>query len=493
MFTHFSSPKSLIFDVLRAIVSRPTSHAIFTGRLSPRIFTSHRIESTSRSYSTLGNSLEEDILKAYDNGKSKSTGKKRSVPYIPVVKKGTNGEKITVNGYTLKKKKEKPTNIEEYNRRIMFAVKDNKINKATKILREVEESNIKTNVQTYSIIVHGFCKQLDLFRARKWLDRMLRRSIKPNVFVYTSLIDGFMRSANISKAEDMFRLMMKRNIQPSLVTYNVLMHNSIRQLDIESALKFWGNLLQAGLKADAYTYAIILHGLGEESRIDEAWNLFGLMKEEGIVANEVVITTLMGMHVKHKDNEYAVQLFKDFFESKTELKLVPTPHTRNVLLNATISSTDLETIKKVYNQYIHTLENPKQTESLYFVGANILTYTTFMRAFLRHNDLFMVGQVYEDMKKRNIQPTIVTYSTLMLAHAYVPDPVSCQNIFNELKKGGIEVNVAIYTILMRAWAKSGNREMVKSVYKEMKNDNIKPNKYTMEVLRWGSNDINSWS
>ncbi|KAG1470956.1 hypothetical protein G6F56_002393 [Rhizopus delemar] len=454
------------------------------------MLTANRYEAIGKSYATLANSFHEEYLDTKKNIDSK--GKSRAKKWFsPIKRKTEDGREITVNGYTMKQKKEKPKTVKEYNKLIVYALMEDKLNKAIKYLREIESRDLRPNLQTYSMVINGYSKQSDMIRARKWLDRMLRKGIKPDSYIYTSLIDGFMRCADIDKAEDIFRLMLKKRIKPSLVTYNVLMYSSVKQLDMASALKFWGNLLDAGLKADVYTFAIILHGLGHESRIDEAWNVFELMQKENVKANEVVATTLMGMHVKHKDNEYAVELFKEFFGLQATHKLKPTQHTRNVLLNAVISATDIETVKIFYSKYNESLSNPTDTESPYFLGANVFTYTSFMRAFLRHDDLSMVARVYADMKARHIQPTLVTYSTLMLAHAYVPDPMSCQNILEELKKGGIELNVVLYTIVMRAWAKAGNWEMVKSTYNQMKKNNIEPNKHTMEVLRWGSNDSNN--
>ncbi|CAO3615018.1 unnamed protein product [Mucor hiemalis] len=169
-------------------------------------------------------------------------------------------------------------------------------------------------------------------------------------------------------------------------------------------------------------------------------------------------------------------------DSKKPLKM--TDHTRNVLLNAIISKAESETINKYYNQYKATLNDKKHKPSALFVGANVYTYTSFMRAFLRRDDLEMVSQVFNDMTARNIKPTLVTYATLMLAHAFKPDPESCNRMLQELKKGGVELNAVLYTIVMRAWAKAGKWEQVKETYETMKQDNIQPSKITMEVLRY---------
>ncbi|KAG2205760.1 hypothetical protein INT47_003943 [Mucor saturninus] len=438
-------------------------------------------------YSTQASPLELDdgVTDVHALTAEKKT-KKRYDKFKSVTKKTVDGKKKVYNALTQKTKKVKPTTVSEYNQLIIYTVMEDRVNKAILYLREMERSGLKPDILTYTMIINEYSKQSDMIRARKWVTRMLKNGVEPDAYIYTSLIDGYMREANLDNAEAMFRIMMKKKIKPTLVTYNILMHHSVRQLNMESALKFWGNLLEAGLKSDVYTFAIILHGLGDEGRVDEAWRVFKTMEQEKVDVNEVVATTLMGMHVQQHDNEYAIQLFNQFFTSETGRKPLPvTDHTRNVLLNAVVGQADSETINRYYELYKNTQIDKNAPISPLFVGANVYTYTTFMRAFLRRDNLPMVSQVYADMVARHIQPSLVTYSTLMLAHAYVPDPESCVRILNELKKGGVELNAVVYTIVMRAWAKAGKWEKVKSTYEMMKQDNIQPTKLTMEVLRYG--------
>lgn len=499
---HLPLSRSVIVDVLRAIVSRPISNYKTLPPSKPLILTwrnktSTRFKSCTphRGYSTqasplpfpdkvdTGRHLGGDPLVSDDESPEEETDDntkaKKKDEYHRLTTRDAKGKvRTNVKGYTLKHKKTKAVTTAEYNRLMMYAIRENRVNKAISIFREMEQQHIKPDKYSYSMIIHGYSKQSDLTRAIKWLNRMLSRDIKPDAHIYTSLIDGYMREANVTKAEKMFRIMMKFNMKPTLVTYNILMHHSVRQLNVESALKFWGNLLDAGLESDVYTFAIILHGLGCEGRVDEAWRVLKRMQEENVDVNEVVATTLMGMHVKQHDNEYAIQLYDKFFKNP---KLRPTSHTKNVLLNAVISKADTNTIKEYYQEYQNSLND--QCDSPLFLGANVFTYTSFMRAFLRRDDLAMVSQVYADMTARNIQPSLVTYATLMLAHAFVPDPESCNRILNELKKGGLELNAVIYTIVMRAWGKAGRWDKVKETYDLMIEDNIKPTKSTMEVLR----------
>lgn len=488
--------RSVIVDVIRAIISRPISNF----KTQPLTFTCTNKKivtcSTQRLYSTHATSLaikesnenKPELISPLDNDTKK---KEKIEKYHLLSTVDANGRiRKNVKGFTLKEKKEKPKNVLEYNRLMLFASRQDRLNKAIRIFREMENSGLKPNVCSYTIIINGFSKQSDMKRARRWFRRMYENNVMPDANVYTSLIDGYMREANVDQAENIFKKMMKKKIKPTLVTYNILMHHSVRKLNTESALKFWSSLLEAGLKSDVFTFAIILHGLGNEGRVDEAWRIYKTMQEESVDVNAVVATTLMEMHVKQHDNEYALNLFNNFFHKNSNLR--PTAHTRNVLLNAIVSQADNDTIQKYYEQYLNSLKETTATESPLFAGANVYTYTTFMRAFLRRNNLLMVSQVYQDMISRHIQPSLVTYATLMLAHAYVPDPEACQRIFTELKNNGIELNAVIYTIVMRAWAKAGRWGKVKDTYDLMKKDNIKPTKLTMEVLRYGrsrSNEI----
>ncbi|ORZ14758.1 hypothetical protein BCR42DRAFT_452490 [Absidia repens] len=532
---HIPFSQSVIINVLRAITSRSIStnsaatttcslHSSTTRSLtSPYFWTSkvlsapeidnilpfkRQLHCTASTRSTASEAFEynnnDDIARSLCNNNMNqhihdksilaiktSTGK---IKWYRQIYRPSLGKYAT--GYHFKETKYKT--VDDYNKRILFAVMNGQQNMAINYLREMERRQLKPDVYIYTMIINGYSKQSDMTRATKWMKRMRRNGRVPDVYTYTSLIDGYMRLCDLDKVEGIFKRMIRESIQPNLVTYNVMMHHSVLKLDMEAAVKFWGKLSEAGIQPDVYTYAIMIHGLGDDGLVDEAWRIFDKMKKQNVDVNHVVATTLMGIHVRHKDNAYAIQLFQEFFEQQKQL--VPTRHTRNILLNATMGHTSLSNIKTYYQQFISLLDNryssnndETPTHSVlwgdhYNVSNNVYTYTSFMRAFLRHNDIGMVTQIYKDMLTRQVKPTLVTFATLMLAHAFVPDPHACENMLKELQSHNIKANAALYTIVMRAWAKAKHWDQVKRVYDEMKLDKIQPNKMTLEVLRWAKNE-----
>lgn len=510
---HLCYSRSVILDVLRAIVSRspppPPSIALRKGYSHPCQATNfitraplHHHNSTSlyrrflhtKQAQPLAQEIDVmDILQELEPERA-PTQRERSkeCPRDATVKKRRRKLPWWVENHYgsrgLKPKRLKNRNFEQFNRAIYYTVLQQQMNKAVNLLKDMEHRGIKPDVSTYTMIINGYCRATDMERAMKWFYRMKKNNVEPDVFTYTGLIDGYMRIADVPHAEGLFRSMMNKGIRPNRVTYNILMHQSVMQLDIETAVRFWGNLVEAGLRPDVYTYAIMIHGLGLEGQLDKAWRLYDNMVRQEINVNEVVATSLMGMHVKAHDNNHAIQLFRRFF---IEEQRPMTAHTRNVLLNALIAGADLPTIQSYYQQYLDFLNLPKDQRAdsapiLFEAGAHVVTFTTFMRSFLRRDDLPMVSQVYQDMMARNIKPTTVTYGILMLAHAYIPDPHSCAKILQEIKAAGLPPNAVLYTIVMRAWAKAGNWEETKKTYEEMKAANIQPTKLTMSVLNWGS-------
>lgn len=506
---HLCYSRSVILDVLRAIVSRspppPPSIVLRKGYSHPCHATNfitraplHQHNSTSlyrrfvhtKQVQPLEQELEVmEVLQELEPERAPTQHERPKE--CPRDKNSVQRQKLPwwVKGhYGPRKLKPKSQKNRKYNRGIYYAVLQQQMNKAIKLFKEMEDKGLKPDVSTYTMIIHGYCRATDMDRAIKWFHRMKRNQVEPDVFTYTTMIDGYMRMADVPNAEGLFRSMMTKGIRPNRVTYNTLMHQSIMQLDIETAVRFWSNLVKAGLRPDVYSYAIMIHGLGMEGQLDKAWQLYDNMVQQQINVNEVVATTLMGMHVKAHDNNHAIQLFRRFFiQDRRPL----TAHTRNVLLNALIANADLPTIQSYYQQYLDFLNLPKDQRAasppiLFEAGAHVVTFTTFMRSFLRRDDLPMVSQVYQDMMARGIKPTIVTYGILMLAHAYIPDPHSCNKILQEIKAAGLAPNAVLYTIVMRAWAKAGKWEETKKTYEEMKAANIQPTKLTMSALHWGS-------
>ncbi|CAO3695811.1 unnamed protein product [Rhizopus stolonifer] len=88
MFRHLSSSGSVIIDVLRAIVSRPsTNHTFSTRCISHEMLTANRYETIGKLYATLANSFHEEYLDTKKDTDSK--GKSRAKRWFSPTKRKT--------------------------------------------------------------------------------------------------------------------------------------------------------------------------------------------------------------------------------------------------------------------------------------------------------------------------------------------------------------------------------------------------------------------
>ncbi|KAG1106145.1 hypothetical protein G6F42_016867 [Rhizopus arrhizus] len=210
---HFLLSRSVIFDVLHAIVSRPMStHHTKQPLLAVKSSSLYAKRDISRFYSTQTLALDTESIHAH----SPRRKPQRKEKYHRLTTKDAKGTKKSVKGYTLKSKKEHSLSVEEYNRFIFQAVQENRINKAINLMREMENKHLTPTIQTYTIIINEFSRQSDMDRANKWLNRMQRNGIIPDAHIYTTLIDGYMRQTDLDQAESIFRLMMDRNVKPTI-------------------------------------------------------------------------------------------------------------------------------------------------------------------------------------------------------------------------------------------------------------------------------------
>jgi pentatricopeptide repeat protein len=445
-------------------------------------------------------------------GASSYNKSKKSVLFQRTFEKGTvdTVPKASEGTYFTRYKRPKPvvSTTANINRRLkQLLLNEGRINAAIKFLRDIEVNQKRgltegPDLKSYTMLVQSYGRLNNMTSAVAWFKRMQSRGIKSDVNIYTTLIDGFMRVSDVDQAEKYFAEMISSNIQPNLVTYNCMMYHATQQLDMATTEAILDRLRSAKLKPDPYTYAILINGYARHDNVDEAWRLMQEMEKNHHKVSPVIATTIMAMHRRHNDNTGVRKLYTDFFspsskDTTTEQpipSMEPTTHTHNVLLNAILAESNAQMAGQYYAHFIKTLPASKRHNSNLKISeqadlSNAYNFTSFMRAFLRHDDYSAVISVYKDMLHHHVKPTIVTYGTLMLAHAFVPDPNMCTRIHQELERTtNLRPNVVTYTILLRAWAKVGNWDMVGKVYQEMRSKDIEPNKETLSVLRrWKSN------
>ncbi|KAL1917695.1 uncharacterized protein VTP21DRAFT_3529 [Calcarisporiella thermophila] len=386
------------------------------------------------------------------------------------------------------------------------------MDKALHCFDQMRAEGMCHNLIAYVCIVHGYVLQGKMEEARTWFDRLYESQLMPNVYAFTTLIDGYMRRADVDNAERLFSEMKRAGAEPNLVTYNAIIHSSTQKLDMRTAESFYLSMMKAGVKPDIYTYAILLKGFLRNRDLRRAWRIFRKMsRNPSVKLNEVMATSIAELHMEAKDYVGAIDMLARFFSNKPERGddrstndsgasiiqnkyPVPSFKSYTTLLNARLAFASRRDIHVIYEQFAKQfrvfptpkpIEDKTTTENTLSVTCpkDAYMHTTFIRHFLRHNDLGAAYRVLEDMRHLGITPTVATYTCLMRGHLYARDIDGAMRAMTQMQSEGIKPNVITYTSLIDGLSRMGEIKRARNAVLEMKEAGIEPNAHTYRALR----------
>ncbi|GBC08870.1 hypothetical protein RclHR1_08440011 [Rhizophagus clarus] len=363
-----------------------------------------------------------------------------------------------------------------YTRMIELECSSFNIDNAVIYFNEMKETmGIKLDDISYLSLINGFAKMGMMDKAEEYFNLMIQEGISPSIEIFTTLINNYLRLLNIEKCEQLFQIMKSYNIKPNITTYNVIIHNSVINLDMETAIKFFNEIIESGIKPDIVTFSTLLKGylnVGDTFKALEINKMLHDFKDFGIEPNRAYNILLMKVYIQNKDLVNAEKVFLSIINSNIK--------SLTLYLKILLQKTkDKNSTYELYKRFLEKFDNYK-----YEFPPDNYFFTLFISSFAqKHHDMNLAIELFEEMKKREIKPSIVTYSILIDGFALKGQVDKAVEYFEILKKDSIEPNVFAYTSLIKAWVQVNNKDNAKKVYDEMINKNIQPVSATLRALQ----------
>merc|ERR1712008_236879 len=98
------------------------------------------------------------------------------------------------------------------------------VEKAEKLLKELEDKGLEADVVTYNSLINACAKKGSVEKAEKLLKELEDKGLKANVVTYTSLINACAKAGNVEKAEKFFEELEDKGFKPNLKTYQAGLH-----------------------------------------------------------------------------------------------------------------------------------------------------------------------------------------------------------------------------------------------------------------------------
>ena len=74
----------------------------------------------------------------------------------------------------------------------------------------------------YSSLIDGYCKNQRMDEAIKIFKQMQGGGVKPNIFTYNTLLDGLCKVGRMGVVQNLINLMVHQGVSPNIVTYTSL-------------------------------------------------------------------------------------------------------------------------------------------------------------------------------------------------------------------------------------------------------------------------------
>ncbi|THH08814.1 hypothetical protein EW145_g2453 [Phellinidium pouzarii] len=382
-----------------------------------------------------------------------------------------------------------------------------------------------TSPQEKTLIMHAYAMQGNVERVIERFEGFFGKSKdelspNPNSYHYSTVIHAFVKLNDFDGINKWLGLMTAAGHNPDTAIYNIVLKGIAQRGDIASMHSLLDQMRSANIPLDSTTYTTVIKVLARRRDVVAAESMFKRMVHEGIVPDRIVVTTIMNAHVEAgswkgvirvfdylqsmptKELRLGIEVFNtllkayvligsplhivtDIFRRLEMADVKPTNHTFALLIQSACDSGRMDIASKLFVEMESLSKNLKTNVQ---VTAHVLTI--IMTAFLRKGLKAHARAVYDDMRKRGIQPTLYTFASILrvyskddagidlqLAKEFLATlqavPVE-QRTWAKPQSGREGWLTFAYAPLLQAYSKNLDTEEVERLYAEYADNNERP-------------------
>ncbi|XP_024519078.1 pentatricopeptide repeat-containing protein At3g22470, mitochondrial [Selaginella moellendorffii] len=371
----------------------------------------------------------------------------------------------------------------EYNSFLQGFCRASEMEEVLKVFVLMRENGAPEDIHTYHCVVDAITSFGRIDHATAVLEAMEQSDCcKPDTVTYTRMIDGFCRRGELDKALVIYSRMKNSESSPDVVTFGCLINGFCKALKFDEAIIILKASLDAGLEPDEITYSSIIDPLCNLELWDIALVVFELARQRNCPGSIYLYSRLMNCLCKAGKIEEAVLLLEDMSHGRK--------HSGQALGGEVCKPTLV-----IYNNVIDAFcQENRIEEALQMakameeqgIGADVVTYTSFLRALCK------VGMVDEACKLLEMMatsgssfPDVIACNALVGAFCSAARVEEACNLLRAMLEHGIEPDDLTYTQVIGALCASKRMEAAMLLFEYMKVANHTPKLTTYKELMLG--------
>ncbi|CAG8611236.1 2351_t:CDS:1 [Ambispora leptoticha] len=240
----------------------------------------------------------------------------------------------------------------DYNELIANAIKESDWIHAFEVFKTMRQKGVEPTITTYTIFIEAYIKNSEIDLAMDIFKGMKHEGIQPDIYIFTSLIKGNLKVSRFGEALELISLMEKDGVKGNTVTMNTLIKAAADFKEYNLAEGVYKRMQRNQISPDRATYKILLWlaaqyrddetleellkemrekykleendeiyqsiitGFSKAGKVYDAMRWYYDMKNKGFQPSRVIISHLIEIFSKRRDNPTTIRLWNEMLELK---------------------------------------------------------------------------------------------------------------------------------------------------------------------------------
>ncbi|KAG1338891.1 Pentatricopeptide repeat-containing protein [Cocos nucifera] len=353
-------------------------------------------------------------------------------------------------------------NLITYTAAVDASCREGKIDKASDLIREMEQKGGILDAVLYSSWVCGYLRKGFLMEGLRKHRLMLEKGIMPDVVSYTNIIDGLCEEGNVEKVFGLLNKMAKSGIEPNVVTYTMVIQGFCKRNKLKEAFCVLTKLEELGIEVDEFVYSVLIDGLCQKGDLDGVFALLEEMQRKGVEVGSVTYNTVINGLCKAGKTSKADELSKGFVSDN---------FTYSALLHGYVKEKNVAGVMGIKRR----LEEAGICMDV--VTCNILVKALFMAGMVN-----AACELFEEMPDIGLAANSVTYCTMVDGYCKQGMIDKALEVFDVYRRTSSFAGAASHNCIIKGLCKEHMLDMAVKVFLDLTDRNLSPDSVTYKML-----------
>eukprot|EP01018_Ginkgo_biloba_P036271 Gb_37339 [translate_table: standard] len=351
---------------------------------------------------------------------------------------------------------------------------------AEHLFLQMHTLGLEPSLQTYNLFLKAVVLERGVIHGMRVVKAMENKNLKPNNFTYATLAIGYSKSLELDLAEAMLDQMV--NKQPQYIhPFNSLLAACRLADEPERGVRVLARMRLAEVKPTIRTYELLFSLFGnvnppyeqgnQQSQEDVSKRISAIemdMMRNGVEHSQTSMTNLMkafGAEGMVKELLQYLHVAEDRFNGRDARHLETNLY--NIVLHALVEANEWDVAIEIFEKM-----------QSFGVKPNVATYNIMVDSCSLARDLQSARKLMATMLQDGFQPQACTYTVLMKIMLANEDFEAAVNVFNEMKGQDIHPDVVCFNTILRSASMKGRLDIVEFIVEHMHREKIQPDPET---------------